>query len=112
MNTVPRELLDEENLPPPVAWEDSISSDNFVDIDENIGNCGELSDTHILSEFLNNKNIAAEDDEDVEGEVEEQKPISTSIEVVCHLAEYRRYVEQTNVNETAFQAADTLEDFV
>lgn len=81
-------------------------------MDENIDICGELSDTDILSEVLNNKNTA-EDDEDIEEEVEEQRPIPTSSEAVFHLAEYRRYVEvQSNVSEAVFQAVDILEDFV
>lgn len=112
-STNPSELFDDEILPSPVAWEDSIPFDDYVNIDENIEICGELSDADILSEVLNNKNIPTEDDEDVEDEVEEQRPIPTSSEAAFHLAEYRRYVEgESNVSEAVFHAVDILEDFV
>lgn len=39
MNTVPSELLDEENLPPPVAWKDSIPFDDYINVDESIDIC-------------------------------------------------------------------------
>ena len=111
-SAVSSELFDEENLPPPVAWEDSMPFDDYINIDENIEICGDLSDTDILSEVLSNKNIATED-EDIEDEVQEQRPIPTSSEAVFHLAEYRRYVEgQSHVSKAVFQAVDILDDFV
>nr|XP_042910876.1 tigger transposable element-derived protein 4-like [Parasteatoda tepidariorum] len=112
-NTVPSELFNEENLPLPVAWEDNIPFDDYVSMDENIDICGELSDKDILSEVLNNQNITTEDEEDIEDEVEEQRPIPTSSEAVVHLSEYRRYAEgQSDVSEAVFRAINILEDFV
>lgn len=51
---------------------------------ENIDICEKLSDTDILSEVLNNKNIVTEEDEDIEDEVEEQRQIPTSSKAVFH----------------------------
>lgn len=66
----------------------SILFDDYVNIDEYIDICEELSDTDILSEVLNNKNIATEDDEDIKDEVEEQRLIPTSSDAIFYLVEY------------------------
>lgn len=57
-------------------------------MNEYIDICEELSDTDILSEVLNNKNIATEDDEYIKDEVEEQRLIPTSSDAIFYLVEY------------------------
>ncbi|XP_054706707.1 tigger transposable element-derived protein 4-like [Uloborus diversus] len=63
-------LFDEENLTLPTAWTDSILFHDFVNVYENIDICGELSDTDIVSEVLNEQSKSTEDDEDIENDIE------------------------------------------
>lgn len=111
-NGVPA-VVQEENLPPPEAWDDNIagiSFEEFVNLDENVEVCGELSDKDILSEVSNK--MSAEDDNIEEDKEEEQAPIPSSTEALSHLSEFRRYIEgQTNVSETVFRSLNILENF-
>lgn len=103
------ELFDEENLPPLLAWEGSISFQDYTDIDENINICRTVIWYRFLSEVLSSRDIETEYVEDIKDEVEETRLILTSTNAIFHPAEYRRYLEwQYNVREAVFLAVDIL----
>lgn len=106
----------EEYVPALAGWENvgleaGVSFEEFVNLDENVAVCGELTDAEILTEVTTKKTDNSSDEEEERPELAE-KPIPTSSEALDHLQELRRYVEgQANVSDSLFQALNKLQEF-
>uniref|UniRef100_A0A1B6C052 DDE-1 domain-containing protein n=1 Tax=Clastoptera arizonana TaxID=38151 RepID=A0A1B6C052_9HEMI len=104
----PSEVLEEDAPSTPDGWE-ATAFEEYVNVDEQVAVCGELSDQDILAEVKNND---LSDLEEEEGE-EEEVLIPTTAEALQQLSVFLRYIEgQTNVSETVFQSLNVLESFV
>lgn len=107
-----------ETLPAVGNWEDvlhdaGVSYEDFVNLDENLVVCGELTDAEILADVIGNRNdSAASSNEEEEQPDLQRKPIPTTAQAMDHIEELRRYVERhQNVSDSIFQALNKVEEF-
>nr|CAD7603353.1 unnamed protein product [Timema genevievae] len=85
---------DEVNLDPAISYVD------FVNVDEDVAVCGEVTDVDIVAEVLNN-NIQAEAgafaaDEEDNSSVVQERPIPSAAEAMDHIQELGRFFESHN----------------
>nr|CAD7589153.1 unnamed protein product [Timema genevievae] len=82
-----------------VTPDSAISYVDFVSVDKDMAVCGEVTDTDIVTEALNN-NIQAEDivsgDEEDNSSVVQERPIPSAAETMDHIQELRRFFESRN----------------
>lgn len=92
-------------------WEaNGVTFEEYVNLDEEVAVCGELSEEDILAEVKNKKSAELSDAE--EEDTGPEAPIATTSEALHHMREFRRYVEgQTDASEAVFNSINFLEDF-
>ena len=94
-----------------VSREGDVSFEDFVNLDESVAICGELTDQEILAEVATRKKTDNPTEEEERPEVTD-KPIPTSSEALDRLHELRRYVQgQANISDSPLQALNMLHDF-
>lgn len=107
----------EETVPNVVDnWEDvghdvGVPYLDFVNMDENLAVCGELTDAEILEDVCKRHESASSEDEGEQPELP-QTQIPSCADTMEHISQLRRFVEgQQNVSDSIFQALNRLEDF-
>lgn len=92
-------------------WDDTgLLEEEYVNLDEEVAACWELSEEDILAEVKNKKSAELSDAE--EEDTGPEAPIATTSEALQHLREFRRYVEgQTEASVAVFNSINVLEDF-
>ncbi|KAG8242363.1 hypothetical protein J6590_067398 [Homalodisca vitripennis] len=92
-----------EAVPSVDGWEDvitdpAISFEDFVNVDEDVAVCGEITDAEIIAEVLNNKQDGdmASGDEDGQSSVGAEINVPSAAEAAHHIMELRRIFESKN----------------
>lgn len=114
------ETVTDETLPID-GWEDvapnqTILYEDFLNVDENVAVCGELTDADIVAEVLDTEeqNDDGSGDEIVGSPAdEEETPVPNAADAMTYLREIRRFVESRNdVGDVQFKSLDVLESFI
>uniref|UniRef100_A0A1B6KYE2 DDE-1 domain-containing protein n=1 Tax=Graphocephala atropunctata TaxID=36148 RepID=A0A1B6KYE2_9HEMI len=95
-----------------VVGDSVVSYEDFVQMDDDVAVCGELTNADILADVMNNQAQGATSlSSDEEDEVPE-KPVPSIFEAMEHVKELRCFVEgRQNVSDTIFQSLNKLEEF-
>lgn len=81
----------------------------FIDMDEDLAVCGELSDADILAEVIQDNESS---EEELVKDEEEPKPVLTTSQAMDYVQELRRYVEaDENVSDSLIKCFDVLENY-
>lgn len=110
---------EEETVPPVDGWDDiitnpTISFEDFVNMDENVAVCGELTDAEIIADVLDLEN---QDGDDAFGDdftdCDRDEPVLSVLEASNHIKELRRFFESRNeVSDLVFRSLNVLDSFV
>ena len=86
-----------------VSREGDVSFEDFVNLDESVAICGELTDQEMLAEVKTRKKTDNSSDEEEERPEVTDKPIPTPSEALDQLHKLRRYVEgQANISDSIY----------
>ncbi|XP_063230823.1 tigger transposable element-derived protein 4-like [Bacillus rossius redtenbacheri] len=114
------EATEAEAIPAAVdGWENvgadpTISYEDFLNVDEDVAVCGDVTDTEIIAEVLGSE----KQDDDGEGSEEEiagveEEPVPSAADAMNHIKELRRFFEsRINVSDSYFISLIKLESFV
>lgn len=74
----------EDALPPPESWDDStgVTFEEYVEMDEVVEVCGELSERDISAEVLNKKSVCLSNEEEEQDGAEDTTPVPTLTEAL------------------------------
>lgn len=107
-----------ETIPSVDGWDDVINNpaiafEDFVDVDENVAVCGELTDAEIVADVLNEK----QEDDDASGDehVEDvpEKTVPSAADATNYIKELRLFFESRNdVSDDIFRSLNLLDSFV
>lgn len=108
-----------ETMPSVDDWDDvitnpAISYEDFVNVDENVAVCGDLTNAEIIADVLN---VEKQDGDDASGdELMEDVPeqtVPSAVEATNHIKELRRFFESRNdVSDSVFRSLNLLDSFV
>lgn len=108
-----------ETVPSIEDWNDvitnpAISYEDFVNVDEDVAVCGEMTDADIIADVMNEKQ---NDGDNASGdELEEDNPteaVPSAVEAANHLRELRHFVESRNdVSNLVFHSLNVLDSFI
>lgn len=104
---------------PTAVWQDvaadpNISYEDFLNVDEDVAVCGEITDAEIIAEVLDSE----KQDDDGEGSDDEvagviEEPVPTADDAMNHITELRRFFEsRIDVSDSYFNSLNMLESFV
>lgn len=93
----------------------AISYEDFLNVDEDVAVCGELTGAEIVAEVLNAEKQdgdQASGDEDGESSVAAEIHVPSAAEAMNHITELRRFFESKHdVSHSIFSSLDMLESF-
>lgn len=93
-----------------VTGESGVSYEDFVQMDNEVAVCGELTNADILSDVINSQTATAISSDEEDDVIE--KPVPSICEAMNHIKELRCFVEgRQNVSDTIFQSLNKLEEF-
>lgn len=114
------EVTEAETIPPVDGWEDvvsdpTISYEDFLNVDEDVAVCREMTDAEIIAEVLDSENQV--DDGDGSGDEtagsSAEVPVPSAADAMNHVQELRRFFEsRVNVSDSYFKCLNTLESFI
>lgn len=110
-----------EAVPPVDSWEDvvsnsTISYEDFLNVDEDVAVCGEMTDAEIIAEVLGNEKQDDDADglgDEIAGSSAEEVPVPSAADAMNHVQELRRFFEsRINVSDSYFNSLNMLESFI
>lgn len=107
-----------ETLPSVDGWDDiiadpAISYEDFVNVDENVAVCGELTDAEIIDDVRGSETQDGDDESGDELVDISEKCVPSAADATHHIIELRRFFEnRSDVSESVFQSLNLLDSFV